>query len=87
MDDRRGGVRGNCEHLNVVEHGARRVHVRGEDRWHVLRAVNALRGGDREECWDHGEENEQDSVDPLVIHDDARRCTMMHEAALKPPDE
>jgi hypothetical protein len=67
-------VRGDREGLNAVEYGADRAHVllqRVQDRRCVPENVVALRGGDRDERRDSGE-NERGAVDALVIHDDTR---------------
>ena len=76
-------MRGDRGHLDTDEHSADRAYVLlqcGQDRWHVPQDVDALRGGDYEECQDNDEENERGAINGLVIHDDTR-------ARAKPPDE
>ena len=67
-DDLQGGMRGNSEGLDPVEHHADRAHVflhRAEDRGRFPQDVGALQGGEREERRNGGGENERGAVDPL----------------------
>ena len=76
--DRRGGVRGDRDSVDAVEHRTDRAHVllqRAQDRRRVPKDVDAFRGGDCEESRDGCGENERCAVDPLVIHDRTRAST------------
>ena len=56
-----------------VEYSPYRAHILlqlTQDRRRVLNDVDALRGGDREERWYCGGENERGAVNALVIHGD-----------------
>jgi len=74
VDDGRGGVRGYCDAVDALEDRADRADVflqRAEDRGCVAQDVDALRGGDGEERWEGGGEDEGGAVDTLVVDDDA----------------
>jgi len=71
VNDRRGRMQGDSDHLNAIEERSDRAHVlvqRVEHRWVVSQdTVVVPSGGDCEERWDCGREG---AVDALVAHDD-----------------